>query len=597
MNKKTIILALLSLLTVSAFAAPVTAEVARRVAVNFWNSHYPETQKPVADMQLQPVAEFNNMYFFVNGEEGFVVVAADDRVRPVLGYSFDSPFSEQPNPELRFWLSGYEMQIEAVKSVDKSADPRWETLLQTPPEAPLTLQHVPALLRTRWNQGEPYNAQCPYDENYHVRTVVGCVATAMAQIMKRWEHPWCGEGNHSYYSDYGLLTADFENTTYMWQNMPLFVNIGASESETEALSTLSYHCGVAVEMMYGPSATGGSGAYSMCYPEHNIYACAYSAFPTYFKYKPTLQHRMRMNHSEEAWLAYIDADLAAGRPIYYSGHDSTGGHAFVLDGSNLDTTYHFNWGWGGYGDGFYTMANLAPGSGGAGGNATYTFHQQQGAIFGIEPDIEQLDTIEVYDTICPNYTSYSFRGYNLPLASCDTHLHVLDTVFFLHLRRISLKVIEFKPNGGTGEEFSIQYCIPDGIVMPECPFTKDSLRFVGWCRNQNGSGAVYLAGDTVFLQGNMSLYAKWVDPALGIDAVEDENPTLWPNPTTGELHLALALSDNAQYYVIDAVGRTLMSGNIVHREGQISLFGLSAGVYTVQIRTSKGVYNQRIIKE
>lgn len=605
MNKRLVVSLLLALTVGIVNAAPVSVEVARQIAKNFWNTYYPETQKPVSDMQLQPIDEMHNMYFFVNGEEGFVIVSADDRVRPILGYSFDSPFPKQLNPELRYWLSGYEQQIDYVKTIDKSADPRWNTLSQEAPATPLSLQVVPMLCSTRWDQGDPYNRLCPYDSNFNTRCVVGCVATAMAQIMKRWNHPSCGTGSRSYQHhsmnnniSYGVLSADFGHTTYRWEDMPVHVVNVATEPEAQSVSTISYHCGVAVDMMYGPSATGGSGAYSSC--GYWASACATNAFYTYFKYRADLRYRERLNFDDSTWFAMIDAELAAGRPMYYDGSDASGGgHAFVLDGSNLDTCYHFNWGWSGYGNGYYPMSNLAPGAGGAGGNATYTFNEDQGAIFGIQPAEEIFDTVHVYDTVCINRESYTFYGYDLPIATYDTLLKYLDTIFYFHMTKINLKVLNFMPNGANGSQYSLQYCPVDSLTMPECTFAHPdtTLRFYGWCRNAQGNGDIYRAGEQYRLNFNSTLYAIWVDKYLNIVTAAEDGITLWPNPTGAEVNLRWNEQGTAQAYVIDAVGRTVMTATLADGQGKINLQALPAGVYTVHLRTCEGIYNKRIIKE
>jgi len=604
-------LALTALLfPMNAWSAPVSETIARSVAVNFWNTYRPQDVKTVTTLQTLSFSELQHQYVFANGEEGFVIVAADDRVRPVLGYSFDSPFPTRLHAELRFWLNGYEKQIAAVcESAATAADPRWNTLLtgEVPP-TPLTLQNVPVLCATKWNQTDPYNQMCPYDSVRNDRAVVGCVATAMAQVMKYWNHPSCGTGSHTYThlamdytTSYGELSADFANTTYLWQLMPNNVIISTSTEKARALATLSYHCGVAVEMMYGTHSMGGSGAYSSC--GYWASACAEHAFYEYFKYDTTLRYRVRDHFSDSAWLAMIDEDLANGRPMYYDGSDSTGGHAFVLDGSNLDTCYHFNWGWGGYGNGFYAMNNLAPGSGGAGGNATYTFNYDQGAIFGIQPVPEVFDTVEVYDTICSNYTSYSMYEYTLPVAECDTHLRHLDTIFILHLRTVLSNMVTFSSNtGGFGQTESHEYCYVDGVVMPECGFTKNGYHFIGWSLQKNGTpDTLYQAGDLVYLNANITLYARWQkDSEVPIIMVENDVINLWPNPTTGVFFVSLDEGECAEILVIDASGRTLLreirtlgTDEVV----KISISDLPDGSYTVQVRTSVGVYNRRVIKQ
>ena len=617
MKKTTLLLVAMFVLSGSLLAAPVTEATARLVALNFWNTYRPQDVKSVSTMQSLSFPELEHMYVFCNDTFGFVVVAADDRVQPVLGYSFESPFSQrQLNPELLFWLRGYERQIAYAATTEGKAHPRWNTLLtsEVPPQ-PVALENVPVLCKTRWDQGEPYNMLCPYDSVNHERAVVGCVATAMAQIMKRWNHPSCGTGSHSYvhhnpdYWDlsYGTMSADFEHTTYMWELMPNYVVMGTTSERELALSTLSYHCGVAVDMMYGTISTGGSAAYS---------ASAVDAFRDYFKYSPSLHVEDRnINYrrqngswvdstliSDSAWMAMVDEDLANGRPIYYHGSDNTGGHAFVLDGSNLDTMYHFNWGWSGWGDGYYTLANLAPGSGGVGGNATYTFNHHQGAIFGILPLPEPFDTIVVYDTICTNYEAYENHGYTFPTANRDTNLRYLDTIFAVHLHVDLSDVLTYASNtGGFGDRENYEYCHVDGAEMIECPFTKNRYHFIGWSTHATGTpDTLYQPGERVYLQGNVTLYARW-QKDVAIDAVEDGDAvSLWPNPTSGELCIKHPMLQDAQVLLIDAVGRTVLRQDCSNRMNgttKISLNGLPDGVYTVQVKSAEGVYNQRVIKQ
>ena len=600
--KKTTLLVALLLTAACLMAAPVSETTALRVAVNFWNTYRTPEAKPVASLQRFSFPELQHLYVFANGDEGFVIVSADDRVRPVVGYSFDSPFPTRLHPELRYWLTGYERQIAYAATTEGAPDYRWGVLLDSEvPPVPVSLANVPMLCKTRWDQGSPFNALCPYDSVYSDRTVVGCVATAMAQIMKRWNHPSCGTGSHSYdYSYFGTLSADFGNTTYMWEIMPNYIVLSTLSESASALSTLSYHCGVSVDMMYGTHAVGGSGAYSSC--GWWASACAESAFYRYFKYDSTLLHyRERYQYSDSEWLAMIDADLAAGRPMYYDGSDSTGGHAFVLDGSNLDTCYHFNWGWSGYGDGFYAINDLAPRTGGTGGNATYTFNNNQGAIFGIQPVPEVFDTIVVYDTICTNYTGYERQGYQLPVANNDTNLRHLDTIFALHLRVTGTDIVSYSSNQGlTSAIYDYEYCPIDGIELIECPFTRNKYHFIGWSAQRGGStDSIYQPGEIFHHRGNITLYARWQkDSEVAVSDVEDDEVfTLWPNPTTGEVSIRLDAGRGAEVVVYDAVGRVMLRESHCGPEAKISLSAFPDGVYTVQVRTAVGVYNRRIIKQ
>ncbi len=599
--KKTTAIAAMLLMGAQLIAAPVSETTALRVALNFWNTYRPQEVKTVTTMQTLSFPELQHLYVFANGADGFVLVAADDRVRPVVGYSFDSPFPTRLHPELRYWLSGYEQQIAYAATTEGTADRRWAALLEDEvPPVPVSLTNVPMLCQTRWDQGSPYNKLCPYDSVYMDRTVVGCVATAMAQIMKRWNHPSCGTGSHTYeYSHFGPLSANFGNTTYMWESMPNYVAMSTRPESEEALSTLSYHCGVAVDMMYGTHAVGGSGAYSSC--GWWASACAEHAFYEYFKYDAELLHyRERYQYSDSAWLAMIDADLAAGRPMYYDGSDSTGGHAFVLDGSNLDTCYHFNWGWSGYGDGFYAMNDLAPRVGGTGGNATYTFNNDQGAIFGIQPVPEVFDTIVEYDTICSNYTTYENHGYTLPVANNDTNLRHLDTIFALHLHVIGSNVVSYSSNTGlTSAIDDYLFCPVDGIVLLDCPFTRNKFHFIGWSTERGGTpDTLYQPGSIFYHQGNVTLYARWKkDSDVAVSEVDDDEVAIWPNPTKEEINFSLTDADDISVYVIDAWGRVVIERKVVAGKAKISLERLPAGTYTVTIYTADAVYKKRIIKQ
>ena len=403
---KRIILLIAALFTFAAGAhsQTVNEETARLVATNFWNSYRSTDVKPATVLSTLSFSEIEHMHIFDINGEGFVIVSGDLRVQPILAYSFNSTFPEELNPELGYWLRGYEAQLSRwnteTPGVDAESNKQWQPLLTAaaPDEPVSTTLAVPALMTTRWNQSPYYNKFCPYDSVHGGHAVVGCVATAMAQIMRYWQYPAYGQGSHTYhYRYYGDISADFGNTSYLWHIMPNICNEYSLEAEVDATATISFHCGVAVEMMYGTSAEGGSGAYSECGPWTSH--CAVSAFVDYFKYDSSIQFAHRYGISDEAWTAILDNEVENGRPVYYHGSDSTGGHAFVLDGADTAGHYHFNWGWGGFGDGFYSINDLGPRDGGGliGGNATYTFNLNNSALIGIQPSVATGDTVAVVD--------------------------------------------------------------------------------------------------------------------------------------------------------------------------------------------------------
>ena len=580
-------------------ARPVAPTQSKRAAAAFWNSHCRQNAKPVDTLMLRRIelSDYPHLHVY-SCSGGFVVVAADDCVRPILAYSPDHPFPTTPHPPLRWWLAGCEARLDALADLDLPSAPSWETTESAPDyDTPRASQHIGPLMNTFWNQTAPYNGLCPYNSDRRERTVVGCVATAMAQIMKYWGHPLCGSGSHSYrYRPYGTLNADFASTSYLWEYMPMELTTASESTSLRTLQTLSYHCGVAVEMMYGPASTGGSGAYSNKVP---------TALTRYFKYDPNLVLREREDFTDSTWTTMILADLNARRPIYYTGRDSTGGHAFVLDGADTSGRYHFNWGWGGYGDGYFALDNLAPTRRGTGTNASNTFNLSQSAIFGIQPLPQHYDTVDYYDTICSTTTVYQFHDYTLAPRTGDLLLHHLDTFYRVHVAMAPRRILYFDPNGGEGEVFQETYCYLTGARMPECPFARAGLEFAGWSLSETDRANLYHPGDTLYINRSCFLFAIWQvpQPTPPPDTTASQTDSLGttialhPNPTTKEVEIHTGTADPVRCTLHDAVGRYIGQFTIEGGSGKINLEGLPRGIYLLRIDDGEHTINRCIIKQ
>jgi hypothetical protein len=205
----------------------------------------------------------------------------------------------------------------------------------------------------------------------------------MAQVMKFWNYPTTGTGFHSYnHSTYGTLSANFGSTTYNWTNMPNQLTSASTSTQRSAVATLMYHCGVSVDMNYGVASEGGSSAYVIS-SASAVTHCTEYALKTYFGYKSTLQGIKKANYTNTNWINILKTELNAGRPMVYAGFGD-GGHCFVCDGYDNNNFFHFNWGWGGSYDGYFTLDALNPGSGGIGGGS-YSYNDGQQAVIGIEP--------------------------------------------------------------------------------------------------------------------------------------------------------------------------------------------------------------------
>ena len=356
-------------LTLGAKANPVDAVRARRVATTFLNNN---GTRSIGLTDMSSVAGFSNVYVFTT-ETSFVMLAADDCVQPILGYSLTGRFDVEDMPaNKRAWIQGYSDQIRyAVDNRLRASSEvmqQWQDLAEGNPNAGRVITAVAPLLQTQWDQGSPYNLLCPGG------SVTGCVATAMAQVMKYWNYPEHGIGSHSYiHATYGELSADFQSTTYDWTNMTNTYNGSSTNAQKMAVATLMYHCGVAVDMNYSPSSSGAGSA---------IVA---EALRNYFNYSPETVYHNRAEYADNTWITMLKNDLNQNRPVWYCGTGSGGGHAFVFDGYNSSNYFHVNWGWGGYCDEYYTINNLNPGPGGIGSGSNGIYNDSQGAIFGIRP--------------------------------------------------------------------------------------------------------------------------------------------------------------------------------------------------------------------
>lgn len=334
-------------------AAPVSREEASMLAASFLN------QRSVTEMKTP----FEHFYVF-NGEQGFVMIAADDRVQPVLGYSHEGAFHMDMAESTWEWLLAYDHQIQDLLDADVAAtdevEAAWRSLRNNGRLLRLNRSEVYPLVYTRWKQRSPYNMHCPE------QCVTGCVAVVMGQLMKYWESPARGTGYHSYYhSTYGTLSANFGATEYDWDNMPEMVDNSSSDAEKEAIATLLYHCGVSVDMNYSPEASST--------PSSKVV----EAMPAYFNYASSMSLVYKSDYTDYQWKQLLKSELDALRPMYYAGQ-TRGAHAFICDGYDASDLFHFNWGWGGNNDGYYAIGALNPGSNGP-------FNALNYAIIDIKP--------------------------------------------------------------------------------------------------------------------------------------------------------------------------------------------------------------------
>ena len=378
--KKTTLFLILSLLTfATSFAENIELTQAQCVAETLLRSK----MEQMPDIHLIDYANrnaFSHFYVFGN-DDCFVIVSADDRVSPIIGYSTENGFGRTAMPDNVFaWLKAYDDEVSTAISRHMEATEEirseWGSLLNGNGLEPQSRTSVSPLVLTMWDQTEPYNNLCPSTSGGPGNhSFAGCVATAMAQVMNYWEHPVTGTGNHAYNCpNFGNLSANFATTTYDWDHMKNSYSMGYTGTEATAVATLIYHCGVSIDMAYG-IGDAGSAAYTSDVP---------NALKTYFNYATTTQYYNKSSY-ESQWINMLKTELDNGRPVIYTGQSSDGGHAFVCDGYNENNQFHFNWGWSGFCNGYYAIGALNPGPGGSGSGSQGQYNLQNGAIFGCEP--------------------------------------------------------------------------------------------------------------------------------------------------------------------------------------------------------------------
>lgn len=418
--RKILLLFSLFLMTLVAWGEPIDRNEALKQANAFLSSKGIPVRQSLDMAYAQPgkAAEARSLYYVFNvgNDKGFVIVAGDDAVTPILAYADCGDFSEREMaPAAKAMLESYAQQIEMIQQ-----NPSLSVAASTSYAA------IEPLMQSKWNQGAPYNYMCPTVEGETEQAMTGCVATAMAQII--YYHKWPvaetkaipayqfqteGEATITVSgSDPAVLNWDAMQPTYTGSE-------AVDNPSAQAVAQLMSLCGKSVQMNYSSSA---SGALSEMVP---------NALKGYFDYDGAVQMVYRSEYANADWEKMIYDELAAKRPVYLSGSSVSGtsivGHAFVCDGYDGQGLFHINWGWGGLSDGFFRLTLLNPEDHGTGGNnGSGGFNIGEDAIIGIQPnqggvsqEVAQM-TLDYFAATEETITRNSlFAGFDVPVnAAC-----------------------------------------------------------------------------------------------------------------------------------------------------------------------------------
>ena len=389
-------------------AAPVGRQQARRVAQQFLAERgrvlKADASPYRAPRKGAPQQDAASYYIYNVGDGGgYVIVSGDDRTEEILGYVDSGDFDAAQMPvNMQAWLQRYDAEIQ---SLDDAAETNDKAKVRR--RVTQKVRHrVDALLKTKWNQGSPYNQSLP---NYYDGTTLkdapapltGCVATAMAQVMNYHRWPAATVARIPSYSTYyskaeQSLKRDAipAGTTIDWDNMKNTYSGSETAAQKAAVADLMKYCGFAVKMVYEKSS-GGSTA------RHILHALT-----DYFGYDEGLCWKQREQYNRDEWEELLYDEMEAGRPVIIRGNDNEGGHAFVVDGYDGDGLFHVNWGWGGSGNGWFVVTSLnaaykanATVSGDANGytqgvGAVFNLHKPDDSGKGPYVDIKSSFTLE-----------------------------------------------------------------------------------------------------------------------------------------------------------------------------------------------------------
>ena len=428
------------------FANPVDVNTAQNLGVKYLKNNVLSAKNITNAEHVYTLSGDNGtpyLYIF-NHENGYVVVAADDRAYPILGYSEGGVFDVNNIPDgLRYYLGHYGSQIQYAIDNELVAEEeiaeQWELLRKEGVTMRTRMEKaVNPLLATSWNQDWPYNYYAPSCVNYWTNNhcYAGCVAAAMSQVMKYWNWPETGVGEHSYtHETYGTLSANFGETTYNWSIMPN--SCYYDNDATRAVALLMYHCGISVDMNY---AADGSGAQTGDVPD---------ALIDYFRYGSCANIKSRDDYTKTAWEDMLIESFDRGLPVVYAGYDpSRGGHAFNCDGYNNQRYFHFNWGWGGDSNDYFQIDALNT------GNGNYSTNQR--AVFEIMPDyiyaaMPEIQTLQV--TVANSLTKTALVSFTVPSVSASGA--PLESVDKIEIKRNGAIIQTFN-NLQSGEEISFE---------------------------------------------------------------------------------------------------------------------------------------------
>ncbi len=541
-------------------------QAAKLNAVKYSNPDY--SIKNNATLKSENGLECMHVFNFNKG--GFVIVSADLRTTPILAYSNEGEFdSNNMAPSTKSWIEeNYMPQFEIIEEMQITPDDaiveQWNKISRNDFSSDKSTKSVDLLVETRWNQDYPYNMFCPeHPEGPGDHTYAGCVATTMSQVMKYWNYPETGRGEYEYFwGDY--YTVDFGATNYAWDEM----TVSANSSSREAIAELMYHCGVSVNMDYSYDGSGTQTEYAVF------------SLKQYFKYRTGIYAQDRDTTLDDVWKLTLKEELDKAHPIMYSGNaiDGTGGHAWVCDGYQDTSYFHFNWGWGGYNDGFFYLDDLTPGDN--------VFSYYNGIVTNITPDYADYCTGNtIYTQPEWSFGDGSGANYYFNDTYCDWVIN--PEVEDINLLRLNFTIFDLAENDVLkvykGDSDNPSLTLVGEYTSTNRPYTID---------NWNGN-KFYLVFETDGEGQADGWEANYTTYAAGVEINQLTDISIYPNPANGTINInGIANSDVVIY---DITGKLIKEFKDLNST-TIDISDMTQGVYFLNVNNKDGVKTLKFIK-
>ena len=535
------------------FAEGVGEQRAQQMAKDFMMH---KTGRQAVDMKLLTQSPINGWYVF-GDSDSWVIVSGETDLYPVLAYSDEGSFSiENMPPAMQSYLDARDTQVENIRN-SRTVHPEnraaWKAFEAS--SFYTSRSSMEPLVSTKWNQGWPYNMYCPeHSQGPGGHVYAGCVATTMSQIMKYYDYPETGRLSATYFWGENI-EVDFSEGNYAWDEM----TVSATTMSREAIAKLMFHCGVAVNMNYGYDGSGS-----------NIEVAAY-AMKQYFRYKSGLKFVDEADYSDSEWKFLLKEDLDKQHPIMYRGTDDGGnGHAFVCDAYQDTSYFHFNWGWSGHNDGFFTLDDQ-------------DYHWGQGAVINIMPYWGNYCNSMVYTQESWSFDDGSGPNYYWNDTDCEWLIQPEGA------EQVKLAFEQFETEPGD------KLYVYDGA--------SEDAELIGTYSGSNIPSDITSSGNSLLLRfvsdsdgQTLGWKVNYESVVSGVnDELAESGISLYPNPVEDQLNIELNSSDNAVVQIVDVMGKIHRSMIVSGDKVSVDVSNLPAGMYIVKVQQSEKLSQKSFI--